>query len=292
MAGDISALPFDDASFDVIVCFEAIEHVHDQARALDEFHRVLSATGLLIVSSPNRDVYPEGNPHHTHEFAPEELRSVLDDRFAKVRLERQQAWLLSMVCDDETLLDADSSHAIDIAVRKVAGVRPGSETFTLALAGKAELPLARDLAIVTDLGELDAWRSRGRSAEEHLEHSRQFTVDAKAAYGSAQANYQSAQANYLAARTAHENALLALKASQRERERGEQRLQRVNTLLAERNAALRIATDELTQLQAQTAALTTDLSAANASLATLAGSRSWRITAPLRALGRALRTLR
>ncbi len=285
LRGDISDLPFEDASFDVVVCFEAIEHVHDQARTLDELHRLLNSTGLLIVSSPNREVYQEGNPHHTHEFAPEELRGALEQRFANVRLERQQAWLLSMVCDDATLLESDPGHTLDLEVRKVAGIKPGSETFTLALAGKAELPVPPDLAILTNLGELDAWRSRSRSAEEHLERARRDTADAKAAYESAQANYLAAQANY-------ENALFALEASQRGHERSERSLQRVSMLLAERNAALRIATEELEALQGRAAALSAELFASNSALARLAGSRSWRMTAPLRALGRAWRTLR
>jgi 2-polyprenyl-3-methyl-5-hydroxy-6-metoxy-1,4-benzoquinol methylase len=278
LAGDISALPFADGAFDVVVCFEAIEHVQEQARTLDEFHRVLSATGVLIVSSPNREVYQEGNPHHTHEFAPQELREALEERFASVSLERQQAWLMSMVCGDDMLGNADAGHALDVELRKVAGMQPGTETFTLALAGKAELPALHDLAIATDLGELDAWRARSRSAEEHLEYAQQFTADARAAY-------ESAQGNYLAA-------LSALETSQHQHERSEGSLQRASTLLAERNAALRIATAELRHLQAQTASLTTELATSRASLATLTNSRSWRITAPLRALGRALRTRR
>jgi SAM-dependent methyltransferase len=283
--GDISALPFEDDSFDAAVCFEAIEHVHDQARTLDELRRVLSATGLLIVSSPNRDVYQEGNPFHTHEYTPEELRSALAERFANVRLERQQAWLLSMVCDDELFGYANPEHPLAVEVRKVAAMQAGRETFTLALASDAELPAPAAQALVTDPGELDAWRSRVHSAEEHLERSRGLTAQATAAYGSAQAAYVAAHADY-------EHALAALETSLYEQGRSEEGLQRANTLLAERNAALRIATEELVALRARQAMLAQECSASSASLATLTSSKSWRLTAPLRAIGRAVRGVR
>src|SRR4051794_5836632 len=62
--GDVCELPFEDGVFDLVVCFEVIEHIEDQPRALDEMHRVLAPGGLIAVSSPNRGVYVPGNPHH------------------------------------------------------------------------------------------------------------------------------------------------------------------------------------------------------------------------------------
>ncbi len=45
VVGDVGDLPFDDASFDLIVCFETIEHVPDPGRALAELQRVARAGG-------------------------------------------------------------------------------------------------------------------------------------------------------------------------------------------------------------------------------------------------------
>ena len=45
-------LPFEDATFDVIVLFEVIEHVKDIDLLLQEIYRVLSPGGMLICSSP------------------------------------------------------------------------------------------------------------------------------------------------------------------------------------------------------------------------------------------------
>jgi len=80
--GDLQRLPFGRATFDLVTCFEAIEHVPDPYRVLDELLRVMDPGGLLMVSSPNPDVYPPGNPFHVHEFKPSDLLAEVAKRFA------------------------------------------------------------------------------------------------------------------------------------------------------------------------------------------------------------------
>ena len=46
-------LPFDDNSFDYIVCVEGLEHIENPANAMREFARMLKDKGTLIVSVPN-----------------------------------------------------------------------------------------------------------------------------------------------------------------------------------------------------------------------------------------------
>jgi SAM-dependent methyltransferase len=289
VTGDISALPLEDASFDVAVCFETIEHVFDQNRALDELRRVLTQDGLLILSSPNREVYQEGNPYHTHEYTPDELQTALRDRFVNVKLKRQQAWLASMICDDDILLQADPNRVLDVGVYKVAAMHPGRETFTLAMASDAELPKPGALAMLTNLDELAAWRERARSAEEHLKRSHQAAVETETAYQSMSVSYASTRNDYEAACKDYENAVAALETSQRESSQRERSLHHASTLLAERNAALHLVADELAELHAQAAQLEARLDRVTASLAKLKTSFSWRITAPLRALSHARR---
>lgn len=60
VVGDLRKLPFDDGEFDLVVCFEAIEHVTEPELVLDELSRILSHNGVLIVSTPNRNVYLPG----------------------------------------------------------------------------------------------------------------------------------------------------------------------------------------------------------------------------------------
>jgi len=55
--GDIESLHFDDASFDVALVNEVLEHVPNDARGMREVHRILKPGGVVVVFSPNR-LYP------------------------------------------------------------------------------------------------------------------------------------------------------------------------------------------------------------------------------------------
>jgi 2-polyprenyl-3-methyl-5-hydroxy-6-metoxy-1,4-benzoquinol methylase len=54
VVGDLLALPFEDASFDVVICTEVIEHTITPQRAVAELARVLRPGGLLVLTTPNR----------------------------------------------------------------------------------------------------------------------------------------------------------------------------------------------------------------------------------------------
>jgi SAM-dependent methyltransferase len=51
-AADLQRLPFEDATFDRILCIHVLEHVTDDAAALRELHRVLAPGGEAIVMVP------------------------------------------------------------------------------------------------------------------------------------------------------------------------------------------------------------------------------------------------
>lgn len=283
LVADIAALPFADDCFDVVVCFETIEHVPDQDRVLDELRRVLAPHGLLAISSPNRDVYQEGNPFHTHEYTPPELREALAARFANVRLERQQAWLTSLVCDDGVLGQDDPEQRLELDARKVTSVATGRETFTLALAGDAELPAAGAVAILTDLEELDTWRERARSAEEHLERSREAGAEAAVSYASISATHEALREELAAVYAARER-------EQRRHDEREQALreehEREQGLREEHERAASAAAAELHRAHEQAAELRRQRDEAEAALARIRASLPWRASAALRSLMR------
>lgn len=53
VGGDALQLPFGDASFDVVTCFQVIEHLPSVQTAIDEALRVLKRPGYLVVGIPN-----------------------------------------------------------------------------------------------------------------------------------------------------------------------------------------------------------------------------------------------
>jgi SAM-dependent methyltransferase len=52
VAADITALPFDDATFDVVLCSHVLEHVPDERGALAELQRVLRPGGWAAIMLP------------------------------------------------------------------------------------------------------------------------------------------------------------------------------------------------------------------------------------------------
>ncbi len=97
--GSATRLPLPDASVDIVVSFETIEHLEaaDQAPMLAEFARVLSADGLLVLSAPNRTEYSDArgytNPFHRHEHDRDELARLLDRDFPAREWFAQRVWL-------------------------------------------------------------------------------------------------------------------------------------------------------------------------------------------------------
>ena len=172
--GDVRELPFEDSSFDVVVCFEVIEHIERQDDALDELRRVLRDGGSLLISSPNRDVYTPGNPHHVHEYVPAELEAALRSRFENVALFRQHQWLGTSIRGDHP---AGGSW-------RVAGVgeqpEPGDETYTLALASSQTIDPREPLAVVGREFEVRWWNEQVANLRRALEEARSSDAGARA----------------------------------------------------------------------------------------------------------------
>jgi len=71
-------LPFDNGCFNAIVSFETIEHVLCPEALLNEFVRLLSPDGVLILSAPNYWGYTS---YHFTDFNYEMLKSKIDPLF-------------------------------------------------------------------------------------------------------------------------------------------------------------------------------------------------------------------
>jgi ubiquinone/menaquinone biosynthesis C-methylase UbiE len=166
---DLRTLPFDDASFDLITCFEAIEHVAEPGLVLDQLRRVLAPGGMVAISTPNRDVYTPGNPFHLRELTPNELERELAQRFSSVALRRQHTWVASGIFDDAAFRTVGNEEIEGAQLRKACEDEPGRETYTLALAGDGELPLGRGLVSLTADVDLREWSERLEAANQVVE---------------------------------------------------------------------------------------------------------------------------
>jgi O-antigen biosynthesis protein len=87
--GSILEIPIEgEKIFDVIVCFEALEHIQDQEKLLLEVKRLLKDNGMFIVSTPNKLEYSDKpgykNPFHLRELYFDELRDLLSSYFENI----------------------------------------------------------------------------------------------------------------------------------------------------------------------------------------------------------------
>jgi 2-polyprenyl-3-methyl-5-hydroxy-6-metoxy-1,4-benzoquinol methylase len=257
--GDVAELSFADDSFDAVVCFEVIEHVDDPDRVLDEFARVLRPDGLLIVSSPNRDRYVPGNPHHVRELVRDEMQAMLDARFASARIISQHVMLASAIS-----WSGAPEFEGATTLRPVPPVSE-DELYLLAIAG-SELP--PDPGPIVTLGHF----AEPRRWLEHIDGQRRYierqTRDLRVAYDQGlerrQALVQLAEA---------QSEIAALVAHTAEFDESRLELDQARERLAE-------AEGELTRLRADKEALSGRL----VSLERLKASRVWKLAKQLRRL--------
>lgn len=66
---------FRDASFDIVTCFDVIEHVEDDTDLLSHLLRICRY--VVLLSTPNWNVWKCTNKYHVREYTPAELEALL-----------------------------------------------------------------------------------------------------------------------------------------------------------------------------------------------------------------------
>jgi glycosyltransferase involved in cell wall biosynthesis/SAM-dependent methyltransferase len=140
-------LPLPDNAFDVVVCLEVLEHIHNHERLVAEFLRVLRPDGCLIISVPNKAYEDEwvrynGYRNMYHVRVPDRLEfERLLSPFVNVRFARQADFIGSVVVEDgptdsagrfcfQSAQTDTSAHETLIAVcsKSTTGARPATGT--------------------------------------------------------------------------------------------------------------------------------------------------------------------
>lgn len=87
---DIASIPEPDASFDVVLCTEVLEHLPDPIAAIKEFSRLLCAGGTLILTAPFCSL--------TH-FSPYHFYSGFNRSFYTTHLENNGFEIVQLECN-------------------------------------------------------------------------------------------------------------------------------------------------------------------------------------------------
>ena len=158
----VTHLPLRDASIDLVVSFETVEHLSKQRDMLAEFRRVLAPDGILIISSPNRPVYNEGtgaeNHFHVKELDRTEFSGLLDPLFPR------QAWYGQRIVAQSALwAEDDNAGGVAFTVldngRTAQHPQPASPMYFVVVAASegVTLPQLPSLSLFDD-GALTLWR--------------------------------------------------------------------------------------------------------------------------------------
>ncbi len=141
--GDARQLPLQSNIADVVVSFETIEHLYEQQLFLAEIRRILRPGGVLVISSPDSEVfsYPGSpvNPFHLRELTRDEFKEALCAIFPNTQFYSQRALIGSAIT-----IDGPSNGVITFDRR--------SEDYVDAVSG---LPRAPYLVAVASARSLD-----------------------------------------------------------------------------------------------------------------------------------------
>ena len=152
LLGSCSKIPLDDATVDVVVSFETIEHHAEHEAMMREIKRVLRPRGLIVISSPDKFEYSEKpafrNPFHVKELYREEFLALLSAHFKCVRMFGQRVLAGSALLSEDRVqgllfygagIDADPQ-----------GLLPAPK-YLIALASDKKLPRMKGGLLEGDL---------------------------------------------------------------------------------------------------------------------------------------------
>ena len=155
--GPCSAIPLGDASVDMVVSFETIEHHDEHEAMMREIKRVLRPDGVMIISSPDKLEYSDKpgyrNPYHIQELYRDEFRKLLDLYFKNHSIYGQRVVYGSAIFLENGISTVESYELSSNALSAIAGVP--YPVYLIAVASDAELPVLGSGILEQPVNETD-----------------------------------------------------------------------------------------------------------------------------------------
>ena len=156
-------LPLPDASFDLVVSFETIEHITEQERFLEEVARVLAPGGVFLLSSPDKREYSDkrafANEFHVKELYREELAELVSRHFRAVEWYGQKATFYSIIAP-ESQAPAVALTEVDEQDPSHAGARLSNPLYFVLACAREEATLREIPAAMGVLADRSEWVHR------------------------------------------------------------------------------------------------------------------------------------
>ncbi|KJK25726.1 hypothetical protein UB46_03475 [Burkholderiaceae bacterium 16] len=273
-----SAADFDFGErFDVVTCFELIEHVDAQREVIRCIRRALKDDGVLIISTP-RAREQKRTHFHTREFSEQEFRALLEDSFPQARFYFENNHLASLITDS--------------VPRRIERILPLKDQYSLAQAdyfiavasASASRPIANDMTPVLVMGD-DSYVSLLERDVDILHKAEERLLEVVAAR-------DSALADNVRELEAQRSETVALRDSENGLQLSALQLRRELDALREEATGMRHALSAERELQRTVAKLRRELELERSEgeyltsvITDMQGSTSWKMTAPYRFVG-------
>lgn len=162
LCGSVAQVPL-TGPFDLVVCFETLEHIEEQSALMAEARRLLAPDGILLVSTPDKRAYSDephhDNPFHTKELYFDEFRDLLGGTFPLVQMFAQRVsagsriWRIGSGNDSSEecaqVVVGASGDGLDLALPG-----DGDPLYYIAIAGMTAAAPAPDSVLVDRSGTL------------------------------------------------------------------------------------------------------------------------------------------
>jgi len=129
LQGAVESLPVEDASFDLVLCIQVLEHADDPARAVRELRRVVAPGGAVLASTHGVQVYhpaPVDLWRWTHAGLDRLFRENADWSSLSVRPSSGTTACLGMLVAIYADLLARRAHLAPVGRAVVAGLNRGA----------------------------------------------------------------------------------------------------------------------------------------------------------------------
>jgi len=136
-----------DQTFDVIISFETIEHLAANLHNifLQEITRLLAPDGILIISTPNKQIYSDlsgyKNAYHLKEYYLEEFKQLLSNFYPNIKIVGQNVFFTSQIFTSNNNIqhsNEDNCIILEDEIRYTKQSKPSK--FYLCFCSKERLP--------------------------------------------------------------------------------------------------------------------------------------------------------
>lgn len=185
--GSCSAIPLEDASVDVVVSYETIEHHYQHNEMMSEIKRVLVPGGLLIISCPDKLEYSDlpgyNNPYHVKELYRNEFESLLESNFKNYRIAGQRVVYGSAIFSEDDSSKLSTYRLDDNTFKKSSGI--SNAIYLIAIASDSKLPTIESEFLEQSVTESDCMMAANEELVKCNEQIKQISSTLEEVFASA-----------------------------------------------------------------------------------------------------------